>query len=241
LKKLSYDAFEDYRSYEVKSMGKSCNLSIFDGEKWIQSDDALGVGAFKFAERAGEISPCLNDYKYASDPMKFDNIDYLITFIRCGDARSKNSEIRSVLARYGFKLAWVTLAKRLMSLRKRGLFIPYFSFSGLGLGSASTYAVECEDSIVETLYHTFPQFPECTVSRTDKGVVFMVKSPAESAPAISYLVQTTLRDEADRLIVASRLENIGTKAPTTLYRRWNSDKQYWEFERGHFDFTRGLE
>jgi hypothetical protein len=241
LKKFSYDAFEDYRLYEIKSMGKSCNLSTFDGERWIQSDDALGVSALKFAERTGELLPRLNDYRYGFEPVKFDSIDYLITFIRCADARSRNSEIRSILSQYGFGLAEVTLAKRLMSLRKKGLFIPFFSFSGIGLGSASAYAVECEDSFVETLYRTFPLFPECTVSRTDKGVVFMVRSPAESAPAVSYLVQTTLRDGADRLIVASRLENIGTRAPTTLYRCWNSGKQFWEFERGHFDLTRQLE
>jgi hypothetical protein len=241
LKKFSYDLFEDYRLYEVKSMGKFCNLSTFDGEKWISGDDALAVGSFKFAERTGELSPRFNDYKYATEPMEFDNIDFLIACLKYGDARLKNSEMRDVLGKYGYKLALVTLAKRLTSLRRKGLFIPFFGFSGLGLSSASTYAVECDDSVVETLYHAFPQLPECTVSRTDKGVVFMVRSPAESAPAISYLVQTALHDEADRLIVANRLQNLGTRAPTMLYKCWNSDKLYWEFERGHFDLTKKQE
>jgi len=143
--------------------------------------------------------------------------------------------MRDVLTKYDYRLALVTVAKRMTALRRKGLFIPFFNLSGLGLSSASTYAVECEDSTVETLYHAFPQMPECTVSRTDRGVVFMVRSPAESAPAISYLIQTTLHDQADRLIVANRLQNIGTKVPTALYKSWNTDKQYWEFERGHFD------
>jgi hypothetical protein len=241
VKKLRYDVFEDCRLYEVRSMCKSCNLSMFDGEKWIQSDDVLGVGAFKFAERTGELSPRMNDYEYALEPTKFDNIDFLVACLRYSDARSGNSEIRDTLNQYGYKLARVTLAKRLTSLRKKGLFIPFFNFSGLGLGSASTFAVECEASFLETLYHAFPQFPECTASRTDKGTVFMVRYPSENAPALSYLLQTALREKADRLIVANRLENIGTRVPTILYKYWNSDRQYWEFERGHFDLTRRLE
>lgn len=241
LKKISYKVFDDHRLYEVKSMGKSCNLLMFDGEKWIPSDDVLGVGAFKFAERAGEVSPRLSEHEYGREPMEFDTVDFLIACLRSGNARSKNSEIRSVLSQYGYNLAWVTLSKRLTRLRRAGLFIPSFGFSGLGLGAASTYAVECEDDLLETLYHTFPQFPECTASRTDKGVVFMVRAPAESGPAISYLVQSTLRDEAERLIVANRLENIGTKIPTAFYSHWNADKQYWEFERGYFDLAKNLE
>jgi hypothetical protein len=241
LKKIGYEVFDDHRLYEVRSLGKSCNLLMFDGEKWIPSDDVLGVGAFKFAERAGEVSPRLNEYEYGREPIEFDTVDFLIACLRSGNARSKNSEIRSVLSQYGYNLAWVTLSKRLTCLRRAGLFIPSFGFSGLGLGSASTYAVECEDDLLETLYHTFPQFPECTASRTDKGVVFMVRAPAESGPAISYLVQSTLRDEAERLIVANRLENIGTKIPTALYTHWNADKQYWEFERGYFDLAKNFE
>jgi hypothetical protein len=241
LKKFSYDAFETYRLYEVKSMGKSCNLSMFDGEKWIQSDEVFGVSAFKFAERAGELSLPFNEYRYALEEMKFDNIDFLVACLKYVNARSRNSEIKDTLGQYGHKLASVTLAKRLMSLRRKGLFIPFFNFSGLGLGLASTYAIECDESLVETLYHAFPQLPECTASRTDKGIVFMVRSPAESTAAISYLVQTTLHDQADRLIVANRLENIGTRVPTPLNSHWNSDKQFWEFERGHFDLTKRLE
>ncbi len=241
LKKISYRMFDDHRLYEVKSMGKSCNLLMFDGEKWMPSDDVLGVGAFKFAERVGEILPRLNDYEYSTEPIRFDTIDFLIACHRYRNARSKNSEIREVLRQYGYNLAWVTLAKRLTSLRRAGLFFPVFGFSGLGLSAASTYAVECEDDLIETLYHAFPQFPECSVSRTDKGVVFMVRAPGESVPAISYLVQSTLRDQAERLIVANRLQNIGTKVPTALYSHWNKDKQYWEFERGYFDLAKNLE
>jgi DNA-binding Lrp family transcriptional regulator len=241
LKKFGYDILDDYRLYEVKSLGKSCNLSMFDGEKWIQSDDVLGVGTFKFAERTGELSPRLNEYKYALEPMKFDNIDFLLACLRYGNARSKNSELKDDLGQYGYDISWVTLAKRLTSLKRKGLFIPFFGFFGLGLNSASAYAVECDDQLLETLYRSFPQLPECTASRTDKGVVFMVRTPAESALAVSYLVQTALRDQADRLIVANRLQNIGTTVPTTFYKCWNADKQFWEFERGHFDLTKRLE
>jgi hypothetical protein len=240
LKKTSYEVFEDYRLYEIKSVGKCCNLSIFDGEKWIPSEDILGVGAFKFAERIGEVLPRLREYDYENEPIEFDTIDYLIACLRYGNARSKNSEIRDVLSQYGYNLSWVTVAKRLTALMRVGLFFPSFSFSGLGLSAASMYAVECEDRVLETLYHTFTQFPECTAYRTDKGLVFMVRAPAETAPAISYLVQSTLRDEAERVIVTNRLENIGSKVPAALYRYWSSDKQYWGFRRGFFDLTKKI-
>jgi hypothetical protein len=241
VKKTSNEVFDDHRLYGIESIGKSCNMLIFDGEKWIQSDDVLGVGTFKFAERTREVLPRLPEHEYGREPIEFDTADFLIACLRYGNARSKNSEIRDVLSQYGFNFAMVTVAKRLTVLRRARLFFPIFGFSGLGLTAASAYAVECEYSLLETLYHSFPQFPECTASRTDKGVVFMVRAPAESVPAISYLIQSTLRGEAEHLIVANRLDNIGTKVPTALYSHWNSEKQYWEFERGYFDLTRKLD
>ena len=103
---------------------------------------------------------------------------------------------------------------------------------------ASTFAVECDSDFLDTLYYAFPQFPECVASRTNRGVVFMIRSTAEAAPAISYLIQSSLRDGADRVIVANRLENIGGRNPTSLQECWNDEKQYWEFRRGAFDLTK---
>nr|MDO8135507.1 AsnC family protein [Candidatus Njordarchaeum guaymaensis] len=240
LNELGEQVFNDHRFYEVKSIGRSCNLSMFDGEKWIYSEDVIGVGSLKFAERGKGVLPRLKEFEYGEKPIKFDKVDFLIACLKFGNARVKNSEIGSILHQYGYNLSWVTLSKRVTSLRRAGVFIPYFNFSGLGLNVASTFAVECDHELLETLYYAFPQFPECTASRTDKGVVFMVRTAAETAPAISYLVQSSLQNRADDLIVASRLENIGSRGPTSFANYWNSDKQYWEFEKGSFDLTKNI-
>jgi DNA-binding Lrp family transcriptional regulator len=238
LKKLAHEAFIDYRSYEIKSVGRACNLALFDGEKWIHSEDILGIGPLKLAESNKGALPPLYEFSYGEDSIEFDKIDFLISCMMYGNARIKNSEIRKALDQYGHRMSWVTLSKRITSLKKAGAFRPYFNFSGLGLNVAIVFAVECQPELLETLYFAFPQFPECTAHRTDKGVIFMIRTAAESAPAVSYLVQSSLQNEADRLIVANRLENIGSKIPITLYEYWNSDKQYWEFERGSFDLTK---
>jgi DNA-binding Lrp family transcriptional regulator len=241
VKKLSYQVFDDHRLYEVKSYGRSINLSMFDGEKWMPSEDALGVGSFKFAERAEGILPRLNESIYGEKPVKFDAIDFIIACLKYGNARERTSEIRSVLTQYGYRLSPVTISKRLTSLNRAGVFIPTFGFAGLGLIAALAFIVECEDRVRETLYHVFPQFPDCIASRTDKGVMFMVRSTSESAPAISYLVQSSLVDRADRVIVTNRIENMGTRIPMLFYEHWNKEKQYWEFARGYFDLTSKLQ
>jgi hypothetical protein len=87
----------------------------------------------------------------------------------------------------------------------------------------------------------FPQFPECTASRTNKGVVFMIRTPAESVPAISYLMQSILQEKSERVILVNRLENIGSRFPTAFHKFWNNDRQFWEFERSYFDLTKKVE
>nr|MDO8098696.1 hypothetical protein [Candidatus Njordarchaeota archaeon] len=240
LRRLAKGPFGDYGYYEVRSIGRSCNLSMFDGQRWIHGEDILGIGPLKMAERNKGALPRLNEFLYSEDSIKFDRVDFLISCLKYGDARLKTSEIKRILSQYGYSLSLVTLSKRLTSLRRARVFLPYYSFSGLGLNVASTFAVECDNELVETLYYAFPQFPECIASRTDKGVVFMLRTTAEASPAISYLVQSGLRDKASRLIVANRFENIGSKVPTGLYQHWNHQKHYWEFERGTFDLTKDL-
>jgi hypothetical protein len=240
LRKISLDVFEDYKLYEIRSMSRSCNISMFDGEKWMPNEDALGIGLLKFAEEGEGVLPRLKENRYGETPIRFDAIDFIISCLRIGNAREKNSKIRSVLSQYGHDLSSVTVSKRLTLLSRAGLLLPTFAFYGLGLTVALTFAVECDEKVMEILFHAFPQFPDCMVSRTDKGVIFMVRTTSESAPAISYLLQTYLKDRVDRLITTSRIENLGASTPMTLHSHWNKDKQYWDFERGHFDLTKGF-
>lgn len=238
LRKLADEAFADHRSYDIKSVGKTCNLSLFDGEKWIHSEDVLGVGPFKLAELGKGALPRFDEFFYGETPIRFDKVDFMISCLKYGDARRKNSEIRDVLSKYGYSLSWVTLSRRMKLLRRDRVIRSYSHFSGLGLNVALMFAVECDHELLETLYYAFPQYPECTAYRTDKGVVFMIRTTAEAAPSMSYLLQSLLRDRAERLIATNRLENIGSKGPIGLYEYWNSDKQYWEFKKGFFDLTK---
>jgi hypothetical protein len=241
LKKMSLAVFEDHRLYEIKSMSRSCNVSMFDGEKWMPSEDVLGVGSFKFAEQGEGILPRLKENRYTDRMIRFDAVDFIVACLKFGNAREKNSRIKKVLSQYGYDLSSVTISKRLTSLGRAGLFMPAFSFYGLGLNVALTFAAECDERVTETLFHAFPQLPDCMVSRTDKGVIFMVRTTSESAPAISYLLQTYLADRVDRLITTNRIENLGASIPTAFYSHWNRDKQYWEYERGYFDLTKKLQ
>jgi hypothetical protein len=74
--------------------------------------------------------------------------------------------------------------------------------------------------------------------RTDKGIVFMVRAPPDAMPTIAYMIDGALRDRAERVILAIRLENMGTKNPISLHSHWNADRQYWVFDRGFFDLSR---
>jgi hypothetical protein len=210
---------------------------MFDGERWIVSEEALGLGAFKYAEASKEVTPRLEGLTYGEKPIKFDQADFIIAYLRVVNARTKNFSIREVLRQNNHDLSLVTISKRATALKKAGVFHPTSSFTGLGLRMASVFAVECDNRTLETFYHMFPMVPQCVASRTDKGVVFMVRTTADAAPAISYLMRG-LEDEVDNLITANRLENIGTRWPGDLYKHWNDEEQYWEFERGHFDLTK---
>jgi DNA-binding Lrp family transcriptional regulator len=241
LKAIGDRAFAEHRLYEVRSNGRSYNLSLFDGEKWIFTEEALAVGALRFAEQTDDATPSgqfVRELNYASAPARFDDVDFLIACLKFGNARARNAEIRNVLRGYGYDLSWVTVSRRVSALTKLNAIMTIPNFSGLGLTMASAYAVECDDAVTETLYRAFSQFPECSICRTDKGVVFMVRAPPDTMPAIAYMVQSALRDRAERLIVANRLENVGSHIPIDLHSHWNTDKQYWAFERGFFDLSK---
>lgn len=237
LARFARKSFEDHRLYEVRSIGRHFNLSMFDGERWIFTEEALGIGAFKFAEHSKEISTPMPESAYGDKPIKFDRADFLISCLKIGDSRIKNSNIREALTESGYDFSWVTVSKRLTTLKRAGVFFPGSYFSGLGLNLALMFAVECNDELVRTFQHVFPAFPACVASRTDKGVIFHVRTTAETGTAISYLMQS-LKDEVDDIIVANRLENIGIRNPSALHKYWNNDRQYWEFQRGVFDLAR---
>ncbi|WXG47101.1 MAG: hypothetical protein WED05_10660 [Candidatus Atabeyarchaeum deiterrae] len=237
LSNLADKSFHDSRLYEVRSYGAHSNISMFDGERWIYSEEALGIGAFKFAERNKEIFTPMDEFLYADTPIRFDDVDFIICCQKIGDSRIKNSAIKEVLRQNGHNLSWVTVSKRVNALKRKGVYHPGFAFYGLGLNLALTFAVECDEEVVETFYHMFPMFPWCAASRTDKGVIFQIRTTAETGPVISYLMQS-LKDEVHDLIMANRLENIGTRSPFSLHKQWNSTKQYWEFERGAFDLSK---
>jgi DNA-binding Lrp family transcriptional regulator len=198
----------------------------------------LGIGPLKLAELNKGALPRFDEFFYAETPIRFDKVDFLISCLRNGNARIKNSEIRDVLSKYGYNLSWVTISRRLKLLRRAGVFRSYFYFSGLGLNMALMFAVECDHELLETLYYAFPLYPECTAYRTNKGVIFMIRTTTETAPSISYLIQSFLRDRAERLFATNRLENIGGKSPMGLHEYWNSDRQYWEFKSGFFQLAK---
>jgi hypothetical protein len=210
---------------------------MFDGARWIFSEEGLGVGAFRFAESTRGISPRLPETAYADNPIRFDTVDFLIACRMATSARIKNSELRTVLKQHNYDLSRATISRRIAALRQKGAFIPYWSFQGLGLNVMLAFAVESTDEVVETLYHMFPLFPDCFAFRTDKGVVFCVRTTVEMAGAIYYFMQT-LRDEVDNLISLSRYENLGGRSIERLADYWNSEKQKWDFKRGFFDLTK---
>jgi DNA-binding Lrp family transcriptional regulator len=242
VRSLSHSAFTEHSLHEVKSYGKSYNLSLFDGQRWVCAEEALAVGALRFSEQTTDDlvgEPPLFDLIYGSEAIRFDDVDFVLACLKFADARIRNSELRSALRIYGHKLSWGAISHRVSRLVELNAFMPVPNFSGLGLTVASTYAVECDDIVSRALCRALPNFPECAaVCRTDKGAVFMVKAPPDAMPTIAYMIDGALRERASRVILAIRLENIGTKSPISLHSHWNVDKQYWAFERGFFDLSR---
>jgi hypothetical protein len=240
LTKLASEVFSEHRVYEVKSNGQNHNLSTFDGEKWFFSEEAIGLGAFKYARANREITPRLREYVYGDRPARFDQADFLLSLAMSSDSSTRNSELRQVLKENNYGVfSRVTVSKRLAVLKRCGAFFPMSSFSGLGLNATLDFAVECDDEVCETFYHMFPMLPDCWAYRTNKGVIGIVKTPAEMASSVSYLMHS-LRHEVHNLIVTSRFENIGSRTWRHMVKYWNAEKQYWDFERGFFDLTRGL-
>jgi DNA-binding Lrp family transcriptional regulator len=242
VRSLSRNAFAEHSLHEVMSYGKSYNLSLFDGQKWVCAEEALAVGTLRFSEQTTDDAvgePPLFDLTYASEPARFDDTDFILAFLKFGNARMRNAELRSVLRGYGHSLSWGAVSHRVSRLLRLNAFVPAPNFSGLGLTVASTYAVECDDTVTRTLRRALPHFPECAaLCRTDRGVVFMVRAPPDAMPTIGYMIYGALRDRAKRVILAVRLENMGSKNPISLHSHWNAEKQYWVFDRGFFDLSR---
>lgn len=231
----------EHRLYEVKSYARHSNLTMFDGEKWFFSEESLGIGAFKHAEANREILPRLKEFQYGDEPIRFDQVDFLLSLLMSSDALAKNSELRKILKEdnYG-SLSQVVVSKRLAALKRSGALFPYYGFTGLSLDTAIAFAIECDDGVCDTFYHMFPLFPDCWAYRTDKGILGMVRTPSEMSSRISYLMQS-LKDEVRDLIITSRFESLGARTWRHLVKYWNDEKQYWDFERGFFDLCRGID
>nr|MDO8100571.1 hypothetical protein [Candidatus Njordarchaeota archaeon] len=231
------EVLRDHRLYEIKSIGKHCNLSMFDGERWWFSEESFGLGVFEHVEANKEVLPRLEEFKYGDKPIRFDQIDFLLSLEAASDYLAKSSKLARILREYGYcDLSRLNISNRLAALKRNGFFFPCCYFSGLGLNSMFVFAAECDDKTLETFYHVFPMLPDVWAYRTDKGVVCALMIPVGMAPAISYVLEG-LRDEVDDLIVTSRFGNIGTRGRSDLCKYWNAEKQCWHFERGFFDLS----
>jgi DNA-binding Lrp family transcriptional regulator len=240
LARFAKEVLRDHHLYEVNSIGKHNNFSMFDGEKWVSNKEAFGIGALELAEANERILPRMKEFSYSDSSIKFDQVDFILAFLALANGHLKSSELRQVLKENGCgDLSPVTIQKRFAALRHKRAFFSICSFSGLGLTFAWPFAAECDERTLETLYHLFPMFPECWAYRTDKGVVGMILGPAEMASGISYVLQG-IKGKVDKLLVTSRFSNIGTRSQLDLYKYWDAKKQYWDFERGFFDLTNGL-
>jgi hypothetical protein len=241
LSRLSDRTFRDHRLYEVKSMGRSYNLTMFDGRKWLLSKEAFGIGLFEYARTCMDIIPCLQEFKYGDGSIRFDQLDFFLSASASSDALVRVSELIRLIKENGFgDLSPITVTRRLARLRQRGALFPISGFFGLGLNNQFAFAAECNDRTAETLFRALPMFPESWAFRTDRGVIGTVAAPAEMTSAVSYTLQR-LKDEVDELILTSRFMNVGSRNQHFLSQYWNAEKQYWEFERGFFDISKPIE
>jgi hypothetical protein len=240
LTRFAAKVFREHHLYEVESYVRHTNLFMFDGKKWFSSEESLGIGAFKYAEANKEILPRLKEFRYADKPIRFDQVDFLLSLLMSSNALTKSSELRRILTENNYgNISHVTVSRKLAALKRGGAFFPSYGFTGLGLDTAIAFAVECDDRVCDTFYHMFPLFPDCWVYRTDKGLLGMARTPAEMSSRISYLMQS-LKDEVRDLVISSRFESIDARTFRHLVKHWNDEKQFWEFERGFFDLTNGL-
>ncbi|MFX0168176.1 MAG: MarR family transcriptional regulator [Candidatus Hodarchaeota archaeon] len=235
LRWLNDEFLEDYFSYRVTAFYSTISFDGYDPitGKWVLGSDTIVNAMLQHVSRySQEFTPSRT--LILSEPIRFDQIDYIIAQTPYSFGQSKRLEIREkVLEKHGFKLAKKSIRNRERRLEEAGIFYPTLWFDIPDFEESVQLTIECTPEATKRLKAIPAILPQANVGETSSGLNFTFQRPSYCSSITGFLVRMIGLEKGVSKVFTLRHEpTFSPQMLTETVIRWDESRQRWTPQEG---------
>ncbi|MFX1563788.1 MAG: hypothetical protein ACFFDP_10850 [Promethearchaeota archaeon] len=227
--KLEKQFLEDVQVHRILGCYTNTSFDWYDysAQEWELKADLHTVGTLHFIKEHGDQFPQPRGFLYTNQPIRFDQIDWIIATTYTGFPLEK-SERYNILAGHGFTLSEKNKWNLEQKLKKTGTLFPYLTFSTLAFNDFLCYFIICSQQTITTLLQISQQLPFSRLHPTEKGAILILGLPREGPSFVKHMTRTLVQLPGVKDFTVNRCEHDIhlTPYPSTGH-LWNSSSQLW--------------
>jgi hypothetical protein len=235
IKWLKDEFLEEYIKFRLKGEAVSVSFDGYDSSNgvWMLGTDTIAEMMLQHAQHRTQSLTQPRGFFY-SEPMPFDQIDYILAQTPYIFGRKKRIEVRQrVLERHGYTLSKTGIWNREQKLRKAGVYFPTIWFNIPELEELVQFSVQCSSKARERIFRIASILPYTYNIITDIGLVFVFQRPSRCSLITGLLTRLIALEEGVSEVTLLRYEpSFSPQMLTHTASRWDSSRQRWLLQKG---------
>jgi DNA-binding MarR family transcriptional regulator len=168
-------------------------------------------------------------YKDLRTAVQFTQIDFFLANLGIS-SHHVLKDITELAKNHGLAFSKNTIWLHLKRLKEDNIITPMMYFSGGGFEEFVLLSILCDLPTRRRLQLMASWFPAAFTYPSDEGISIFIKNPIGWRDTLLTFTQEISQAYGiDDLIVVHQERNIGSSLDSDFYRRWNENRQYWEF------------
>jgi hypothetical protein len=223
------EIFEKYQSSRIQGLHISFTFDGYDPEKgtWMLDAHTVSKAMLRILKKHSHAKPQTQGLFY-SEPMKFDNIDYLIANTSFGFTSTRLKFKRDLLRQFDLDISPKTIWKREQRLKEAGVFCPIVFYTIPSFEELVVLSIYCNDETKERLRILPSILPYAFIITSENGIIFAFQRPTQCAEVTGQLVKAISRTEGVSDVEMLRLEpSLTAMRAAQNVDRWDSSRQRW--------------
>lgn len=227
---LKDEFFEEYTQFRLTGEAVSVSFDSYDPARgvWMLGATTVAETMLQHVKNRAQLFRRPHGFFY-SEPMPFDEVDYILAQTPYIFGRKKRIEVRQkVLERHGYSLSKTTIWNREQKLQKAGVYHPTIWFNIPELEELVQFSVQCIPEACERILRITSILPYTYSLRTDIGIIFIFQRPSRCSSITGLLTRLISNEEGVSKVTLFRFEpSFSPQMLTHTVDRWDSSRQRW--------------
>ncbi len=227
---LKDEFLEEYTHFRLTGEAVSISFDSYDSSNgvWMLGARTLAETMLQHVQNRAQPFRQPRGFFY-SEPMPFDQVDYILAQTPYIFGRKKRIEVREkVLERHGYSLSKAAIWNREQKLWKAGVYHPTIWFNIPELEELVQFSIQGSPEACERILRITSILPYTYSVRTEIGVVFIFQRPSRCSSITGLLTRLISHEEGVSKVTLFRFEpSFSPQMLTHTADRWDSSRQRW--------------